>query len=65
MGIDIKADPEKGTGFFPAFRDTFSRLQRLPNNGAIFDAVAVGVAYLAQCGAYQVKLSKVSADTPA
>jgi hypothetical protein len=50
--------------FFPALRDQFSRLQRLPNNRALFDAVAVGVAYLSRFGAYQMRLSNVSADTP-
>jgi hypothetical protein len=51
--------------FFPALRDMFSRLERLPNNRAIFDAMAVGVAYLSRFGAYQIKLWNVSADTPA
>lgn len=51
--------------FFPVLRDEFSQLGRFPNNHSIFDAVAVGVAYLSRFGAYQVKLSKVSTNTPA
>jgi len=51
--------------FFPALRQQFSDLVRKPQYLPAFDAVSVGIAYLARFGEYELKLSNISGSKSA
>lgn len=45
--------------FFPKLTEEFSRLEHKPQYLPLFDAVSIGIGYLASFGEYEIKVSSV------